>query len=121
MAAVAQNPLTRLEIVPFKGIKLAFSLSWLGCFLWLYSWKEIKDQLYQAVRRVDVLIGLGLAVVIGYLVVRTGNASADWKAGWEQGIRDHLENILIARPRFKEFAIGYPLLFLGALALVASK
>jgi len=113
MAAVAHNPLTRLEIVPFKGIKLAFALSWLGCLLWLYSWNEIKDQLYQSVRRFDVLIGLIVAMVVGYLLVRTGNAGAGWKIGWEQGLRDHLEDLLIARPRFKEFAVGYPLLFLG--------
>ena len=42
-----------------------------------------------------------------------GNAGAGWKLGSEQLLRDRLEDLLVARPRFKEFAIGYPLLLLG--------
>ncbi len=113
VAAVAQNSWTRLEIVPFRGIKAAFAFAWLGAFAVLYPWKEIKAGLYQAVRRVDVLLAVIVLAAIGYVLVRMGNASAGWKAGWEQGLRDRLEDLLVARPRFKEFAIGYPLLFLG--------
>jgi hypothetical protein len=113
MAALSDNPLARIEIVPFRGVKLAFALAWLGCFLAVYPYHELKAELFQNVRRIDILVGLVAAVVVGYLVLRTGNAGGAWKAGWEQGLRDRLEDFFIARPRFKEFAIGYPLLVLG--------
>jgi hypothetical protein len=113
MAAFADNPLTRMQIVPFRGIKLAFVSAWLGCFWSLYSWSEIREQLYRPVRRVDILAALMAAALVAYLMIRMGNAGAGWKAGWEQGLRDRLEDWLVARPRFKEFGIGYPLLLLG--------
>jgi len=112
-AAIADNPLTRLEIVPFRGIKLAFVFAWLGSFLSLYSWPELKEQSIRPVRRLDIAAGLVAAALVSYVLIRMGNASAAWKPGWEQGIRDHLETWLVARPRFKEFAVGYPLLLLG--------
>jgi hypothetical protein len=119
VAAAADNPLTRIQITPFRGIKAAFALGWLGCFATLYSWKEIESQLYQTVRRVDVLVALAVLAVVGYMWIRMGNAGAGWKVGWEQSFRDRLEVLLIARPRFKEMAIGYPLLLVG-LNLMAS-
>ena len=88
-------------------------MAWLASFGVLFPWSQVKAELSQDVRRIDVLAGLAMLAVIGYLFVRSGNASAGWKAGWEQGLRDRLELLLIARPRFKEFAIGYPLLILG--------
>ena len=113
MAALADNPLTRVEIVPFRGIKMAFVLAWVGSLFSFYSWNEIKEELLQNVRRVDILSGVAVAAVLGYVLIRMGNASAGWKPGWEQGLRDRLEDLLVARPRFKEFAIGYPLLLVG--------
>jgi hypothetical protein len=113
MAALADNPLARIEIVPFRGVKLAFALAWAGSFLVLYSWKEIKTMLDGNVRRIEILAGFLMVALIAYFLIRTGNAGTAWKAGWEQGLRDRLEDLLIARPRFKEFAIGYPLLILG--------
>ncbi len=113
VSALSDNPLSRIEVVPFRGVKLAFALAWIGCFASLYSREEIKNQLFQNVRRVDVLLALALVSIAGYFILRTGNAGAGWKVSWEQGVRDRLEYLLVARPRFKEFAIGYPLLLLG--------
>lgn len=112
-AALADNPWTRIEVIPFRGIRLAFALAWLGSFVLLYSWDEWKEQLTRSVRRVDILAGLAIAALVAYALIRMGNASAAWKPGWEQGIRDRLEALFVARPRFKEFAVGYPLLLLG--------
>ncbi len=113
VAALAENSLTRIEVIPFRGIKLAFVGAWVGSFFMLFSWRELRDELFHAVRRVDILVGVGVLAVVGYLMIRSGNASAGWKVGWEQGLRDHMENLFVARPRFKEFALGYPLLLLG--------
>ena len=41
-AALADSPLTRVEIEPFRGIKAAFFLAWLGSFFCLYTWDELK-------------------------------------------------------------------------------
>jgi hypothetical protein len=112
-AALADNPLTRLEVMPFRGIRAAFVMAWFGSFLSLYSWNELKDQSLRPVRRLDIVAGLVVVGVVAYVLIRMGNASAAWKPGWEQTIRDHLEILLVARPRFKEFAVGYPLLLLG--------
>jgi hypothetical protein len=51
--------------------------------------------------------------LIAYVIVRSGNAPASWKNPLEQSLRDHLEEWLRVRPRFKEFAVGHPLLLLG--------
>jgi hypothetical protein len=116
MAALADNPLARIEIVPFRGVKLAFALAWVGSFWMLYPWREIKAELYANAQRIDILVGILLLALGGYFLIRTGNAGTSWKVGWEQSIRDRLEDLLIARPRFKEFAIGYPILILGLQA-----
>jgi hypothetical protein len=112
-AAIAQTPFTRVEIIPFRGVKWAFILSWATVFLGLYSIRELKDLLSTNVRRWDLAMGGVLLAAIGYLLLRSGNAPAAWKPGWEQGFRDLLESALVARPRFKEFAIGHPLLWIG--------
>ncbi len=113
VAVIAENPWTRVEITPFRGVKAAFVLALAGCVLSLYSWEELKKMVAANVRRIDLLVGLAAVCVVGYVVVRMGNASAGWKVGSEQKVRDLLETLLVARPRFKEFAIGYPLLLFG--------
>jgi hypothetical protein len=113
MAALAETPQSRLEITPFHGINSVFFLGWAGCVYLLYGWQDIRDSLDENVRRWDVLAGLFVAALVGYALIRSGNASAAWKPSAEQGLRDHLETFLIARPRFKEFALGHPLLLMG--------
>ena len=113
MAVLAETPLSRLEIVPFHGIKFVFLLGWVGCVYVLYGWKEIQHSLKETIRRWDVLLGVCAFALVAYAIIRSGNASAGWKPPMEQGLRDHLETFLIARPRFKEFAIGHPLLLIG--------
>jgi len=60
---------------------------------------------------------LVVAGLVGYVIVRTGNAPASWKHPFEQAIRDGLERWLMIRPRFKEFAVGHPLMLLGLAQL----
>ena len=113
VAAVAYGPETRFEIIPFRGIKAAIVISWLGSFGLLYSVKELRQLLLRSLTRMDVAVGFLLLAIIGYGIVRSGNASPALRAGSEQGVRDYLEKILDVRPRFKEFAVGYPLLLVG--------
>jgi hypothetical protein len=112
-AAIAGNAWTRIEVVPFRGVKWGFLIGWMLPLALLYDLSEVRWRLSQHLRRWDLVAG-GLAVaVVGYLLVRSGNAPAAWKPGWEQSLRDALERFLIARPRTKEFALGFPLLWAG--------
>lgn len=113
MAAIADTPFTRLHVTPFRGVKMAVLLGWAGCFGVLFTIAECRGFLNQSLRRVDLVLLGFFGVTLLYLLLRTGNAGANWKSGWEQSFRHHLEQWMIARPRFKEFAIGYPLLILG--------
>jgi hypothetical protein len=112
-STLALSPSTQLEIATFRGIKLAFLMGWVGSVFFLYSLEELKDILRQYLRRVDVLIAAAAVGLVIYAMIRSGNATAAWKSPWEQTLRDHLERWLWVRPRFKEFAFGNPLLFLG--------
>jgi hypothetical protein len=114
-ASLASLPETRLELIPFRGIKAALIIPWLGAILVLYPWEELRKKLTLPLTRLDLLVGILLVGVLGYGIVRSGNAAPAWRASSEQGVRDYLEKSLNVRPRFKEFAVGYPLLLLGFL------
>jgi hypothetical protein len=57
-----------------------------------------------------VLTGIVLIAVVIYLA-RSGNNPAISATDAERRIKDILEVVFVARPRFKEFLIGYPSLF----------
>jgi Ca2+/Na+ antiporter len=120
VAALAQSPETRIQVIPFRGIKASFLMSWLGAIFILYSPRELAALLKESVRRWDVVAAVVLLGLVGYVLIRTGNASAGWKHPLEQALRDRLEDFLVARPRFKEFGFGHPLLVVG-LALEAAR
>jgi len=112
-AACANLPETRLQIMPVRGIKLAFLVGWLGSIFLLFRPDELGTFLRQSVRRLDVLLGGLAALLLAYALLRSGNAAGGWKFNFEQLVRDGLEWILPARPRFKEFAFGHPLMVMG--------
>ncbi len=113
VAAVADHPYTRLEIVPFRGVKLIFVLSMLGALGLLFSREELMRFVRHTVTRWEIIVGLVIVAAAGYILLRTGNAPAAARSSLEQPLRDFLERILVARPRFKEFALGHPLVLLG--------
>jgi len=114
-AALADLPETRLEIIPFRGIKIALVFPWLISLLVLYPWNELKAELKLPLTRLNFILSFLLLGVLAYGIVRSGNSAPAWRAGSEQGVRDFLEKTLNVRPRFKEFAVGYPLLLLAFL------
>ncbi|MBM3464921.1 MAG: hypothetical protein FJX76_22715 [Armatimonadetes bacterium] len=59
-----------------------------------------------------------LAIFAGvgaFYILRTGNAAPGAASDFEISLRNFLENVFIARPRFKEFALGHPAWVLAAL------
>lgn len=107
----------------FRGVKLAQILP-LALFLLLWGrriWGETRSRTKKFLRenvsgRMLVIswgiagFGLLLAVIGWYYLMRTGNSGL--VSEWELRLRNGLEERLIVRPRFKEFALGLPCLIL---------
>jgi len=107
-----------LAIQLFSGIKIAYILPLIlvTFYLWWIS-KEDKRLLIEDFKKPIlfehaflVLIFLVFGVIY---IVRSGNFSFLPVPDIEEKMRLFLENILVARPRSKEFLIGYPLLSLA--------
>jgi Family of unknown function (DUF5693) len=58
-----------------------------------------------------------LALAAAFYIVRTGNAAPGAASDLEIDMRSTLETLLVARPRFKEFAIGHPALMVAAIMI----
>lgn len=107
----------------FRGVKAAQIVPLL-LFLALWgrrAWRKGRDSiavfLEKAVSGKILLLswlGAGVAVLLalvgGYYLLRTGNSGM--VADWELRVRNELEERLLIRPRFKEFALGLPCLIL---------
>jgi|CXWL01.1.fsa_nt_gi MFS family permease len=102
----------------FSGVKLAVFLP-IAVVGWLYFVKlsDSKTALGSPVRWTQALIGIGFLVVLGFMMTRTGNDNPAGVSGFELQLRSLLENLLVVRPRTKEFLIGYPALVVGIAML----
>jgi hypothetical protein len=110
----------------FLGVKLAHAIPVGLVVVWMLletrqalGWRGVGDAVGQWVQQplrvgtaVAAVVAAGLAVI---LLARTGNISAPI-SGTEQQLRQVLEELLVARPRTKEFLFGYPMLALAGLA-----
>lgn len=101
-----------LKVAEFRGVKIALiTPSLLVIATELLSGPRASALRAELRRGAWVVPLLGLAVL--FLVLeRSGNLPLIAVARWEEALREHLENLFIARPRFKEFLIGHPALFL---------
>ena len=115
-----------LAISTFLGVKAAHVLPVLVVALWIAFEQRPAAGWQAAVREAAGWIGqpLRVGVALGVLVLslaavmllaRTGNVSLPL-SGVEQQLRSTLEDVLVARPRTKEFLIGYPALALAGTA-----
>jgi hypothetical protein len=106
----------------YRGVKLSLVLPPL--LVGWRSWEKMKGKsilswMEENVKVVDLLvIGIvGMALLV--MVVRSGNFPGIPIPAFEEKARDFLEDILVARPRTKEFLIGHPLM-IAYLALFIS-
>lgn len=106
----------------FRGIKLSllipvFYTAVLYYFLFVKNDKagilaDMKKVLVSDIKVYWVLIG-GIIIAVGaYYIIRSGNVNKI--SAIEQAMRNAVTEIFPARPRTKEFLIGYPALFLFA-------
>ncbi len=58
-------------------------------------------------------LGVVVIAALGFMLARTGNDTGASASGGEMVFRNFLDNVLIVRPRTKEFLVGHPVLFVG--------
>lgn len=111
IAALAQ-PEFLLKTRQFLGVKLMHLLPPL-IVGWVF-WRQGYFRNLLANRVTWLVLPVALLAVV-YLVLRTGNIVV--VASWERQARDLLEQLLVVRPRTKEFMLGHPALLAGFWAL----
>jgi len=116
-----------LEIDIFRGVKLAqilplvyFVAAFLACYGFgqkkrsagLLEFCDYRNLLGVSIKVWMILLGAVLLLVGYYYIERTGHESSVEVSGLEMIFRNALENILIARPRSKEFLCAFPAVLL---------
>jgi PAS domain-containing protein len=110
----------------FLGVKLAHAVPVGLVVVWMLlearrtlGWRGVGDAVgqwvQQPLRYGTAAAAIGVIIIAAILLARTGNISAPI-SGTEQQLRAALEDLLVARPRTKEFLVGYPMLALAGLA-----
>ena len=102
----------------FIGVKAALVFP-MAIIAWYFIPKDFEffGQKVSLGQILAAFFGLGL---LGILVARSGNFIIP-VSGLEQSFRRFLETVMVIRPRTKEFLIGYPFLFIAALAFFRGK
>ena len=99
-----------LRFEQFRGIKLAFMLPLLFTGVWALKTygRNIFSLLHRPVNPIGVFMLSVLAAGTLLYLLRSGNATFLKPSEFEDMFRTFLENTLVARPRNKEFLVGYP-------------
>jgi hypothetical protein len=114
VAALLSSREFMLGLAEFRGVKAAMALPFLLVAGDMYSQDEVKGFLRRPLS-VGTAVGLSLVALAAIVcLMRSGNESALVASAGELRVRDGLETLLGVRPRFKEFAVGWPLLWLGS-------
>lgn len=112
-----------MEINIFRGVKAAQLLP-LAFFVVAYlayygfgkskqqpgtlEYHDLRDMMTASIRVWMVVLGVILLAVGYYYIERTGHDSSIQVSGLEMIFRNELEDILLARPRSKEFLFAFP-------------
>lgn len=113
VAAFLSTPSFALGFTVFRGVKLALLLPLAAALFTLYRGEEIRHILNENVTVGRLVLGGFVLGGVAYFVLRTGHGTMADASSLELSLRGHLETLLGIRPRFKEFLIGHPLLWLG--------
>ena len=108
------TPSSVLGLSVMRGVKLQLLLPLLLAGSVLLTRQEIKRlmNLQLKVKHL-VLAAAGLGGILALYLMRSGNFPLLPVSDGERYFRDGLDQLLGARPRFKEFAIGHPLFLIG--------
>lgn len=130
VAALLADTSFFLKINSFSGVKLIHLIPLFLITVYYFFfveqqkgkkiWDRVNDFLNQPVL-VKYVLGLVALMAMAFVyITRTGNTGSIPVSGLEIQARQFLEDLLVARPRTKEFLLGHPALMLGA-ALVQAK
>ncbi|HWQ78340.1 MAG TPA: DUF5693 family protein [Anaerovoracaceae bacterium] len=122
-----------LEIDAYRGVKVAqllplvfFVIAYLACYGFgrekkhteTLEYHDIRDMMNAGIKVWMILLG-GILLGVGYYYIqRTGNDSAIQVSSFEMLFRNELEDILIARPRSKEFLFAFPAVIMAVYASI---
>ncbi len=99
-------------LATFKGVKASMVLPLVLMGGLLFTAEDAARFLRRKAAVLDILIFAACAGALLLMLERSGNFSGRVHP-LELAFRDRIEALLGVRPRFKEFAIGHPLLLLG--------
>lgn len=116
-----------LEINIFRGVKLAqllpiayFAIAYLAYFGFgetkkkpgILEFHDLKDMMNTSIKIWMIILGALIGGVGVYYIMRTGHDSAVEVSNLEMLFRNYLEDVLVARPRNKEFLFAFPAIML---------
>lgn len=125
-----------LSLDKFIGVKAAHTLpiflAAIICWRYLVEWERFEEgsnggvlkalgDFLKAPLRVWHIVALGVVALGGLVyILRTGNIYFGLPIPqFDEGMRRFLENVLVFRPRTKEFLIGHPLLIFAAVVTLS--
>lgn len=126
-AAPLSSTTYMLEINIFRGVKLSqllpivyFAIAYLAYFGFgekkktpgVLEFHDLKDMMNTSIKVWMIILGAVIGGVGYYYIMRTGHDSAVEVSNLEMIFRNYLEDILIARPRNKEFLFAFPAIML---------
>ncbi len=106
-AAVLSDVSHFLGLRDVAGVKPALAAPIVGTSL-----MALSNASWRTWRLVDVAVWVGVGAALIVALLRSGNVSVLPVPELERELRDALEQLLVVRPRFKEFLIGHPALLL---------
>lgn len=119
VVGLLSTPLMMEEIDRFTGVKLVLLVPPLIVLALAISNARFgapaggwRASLGSSVRVYQLVLGVVLLAGGLLLVVRSGNDSDVAPSAFELALRSHLTTLLTVRPRFKEFALAWPLVML---------
>ncbi len=114
LSAFLSQPVFILKVASFRGVKISLLLPPSLALILAYrgEWRELLRAPFRNghARFGTALLAAGVGLIV-FILLRSGNADS-LVSGTETKTRALLEALLYARPRFKEFLLGHPLLFL---------
>ncbi|PKM99853.1 MAG: hypothetical protein CVU78_04170 [Elusimicrobia bacterium HGW-Elusimicrobia-2] len=118
VSAILSSTDFMVKINTFRGVKLSLILPPALAFVILYGrersyFSTSLSRLWH--KRLEVrhlFFGIGIAVFLLLMILRSSNKMS-FVLPFEMEVREALEKFFFARPRFKEFAVGHPLMIMG--------
>jgi hypothetical protein len=105
-----------VRVDQFTAVKLAhFAPIVVIAYILLSRRVEVKSLLARPSTWGGIMGGLGVLVVLMFMLARTGNDNPAAVSGFELKLRSLLDWLLYTRPRTKEFVMGHPALIIGLM------